>query len=147
MNAWPPSLLLNWNLRSFCLVKCVTYWYLVSHVTSENLIEFTICSARPHASFYETDVFETYFLNRVPFKFLFQMPHQTSFVRIVFICLLTSWKITWLLHTFQMCVCAWWLKNRCHLRFFSKHGHQTTQYLNLMDSFRGDKKFFWGFTI
>ena len=110
MNAWPPSLLLNWNLRSFCLVKCVTYWYLVSHVTSENLIEFTIWSVRPHASFYETDVFETYFLNRVPFKFLFQMPHQTSFARIVFICLLTSWKITWLLHTFQMCVCAWWLK-------------------------------------
>ena len=27
-------------------------------------------------------------------------------------------------------------------KIFSNLAHQTTQYLNLMDSFRGDKKFF-----
>ena len=32
---------------------------------------------------------------------------------------------------------------RCHLRFFSKLGHQTAQYLNLVDSIRGNKNFFF----
>ena len=34
------------------------------------------------------------------------------------------------------------LKGRCHLRFFFKLGHQTTQYLNFMDRFSGNKKVF-----
>ena len=39
-----------------------------------------------------------------------------------------------------LCTGAW--SSRCHLRFFSNLGHQTIQYLNLMDSLRGDKNFF-----
>ena len=35
-----------------------------------------------------------------------------------------------------------YISGRCHLRFFSNLAHQTTQYLNLTDSFSGDKKFF-----
>ena len=39
------------------------------------------------------------------------------------------------------------VQGRCHLRFFFNDGHQTTQYLNLMDSFGGHKTFFGDFTI